>query len=493
MDAARAALGYNKINLLSESAGTRTAIIYSWRYPDSIHRSIMIGVNPPGHFLWDPRTTDEQIGRYAALCAQDDSCRARTDDLSASLRQANAKIPDRWLFLPIKKGNVRIASFFGLMESTAAATPYAGPTIIDMWLSAAEGDASGLWAGSFIGDVFFSKLFVWGQYAAFGRADAQAVRAYFSSGGQDDGTNLGHTTTTYVWGGGRMVDAWPAAPDENEYSHVRRSNVETLLIGGALDFSTPPQIMTRELLPYLPKGQQVVLPGIGHTGSFFAAQPEASSRLINNFFDTGKVDASLYQNQSVDFTPANSFGKMAKVFICLALALATLTVLSLLWMGWWVHKRGSFGTKASAVLRSVYPIILGLGGLLLGVLIVLTMMPSVPIDNELSVALSIGLPVGLGIYLAWMNRERSSQSKRVGLAAAVAGALAGAWGGFHATAGLAALATAILGAVAGANLVLILLDMARASSADNRISADTAPDTRSASAKPETPTGVVMR
>jgi hypothetical protein len=54
------------------------------------------------------------------------------------MRQANAEIPDRWLFLPIKKGNVRIASLFGLMESTAAATPYAGPTIIDAWLSAAE-------------------------------------------------------------------------------------------------------------------------------------------------------------------------------------------------------------------------------------------------------------------------------------------------------------------------------------------------------------------
>jgi pimeloyl-ACP methyl ester carboxylesterase len=70
MEAARTALGYHRIDLLSESAGTRTAIIYSWRYPGSIHRSIMIGVNPPGHFLWDGRTTDEQIDRYAALCAK---------------------------------------------------------------------------------------------------------------------------------------------------------------------------------------------------------------------------------------------------------------------------------------------------------------------------------------------------------------------------------------------------------------------------------------
>ena len=76
---------------------------------------------------------------------------------------------------------------------------------------------------------------------------------------------------------------------------MRTSNVETLLVGGELDFSTPPQIMTKELLPSLPNGQQVVLPGIGHTGTFFAVQPQASSRLINTYFDTGKVDTSLYQ------------------------------------------------------------------------------------------------------------------------------------------------------------------------------------------------------
>ena len=52
------------------------------------------------------------------------------------------------------------------------------------------------------------------------------------------------------------------------------------------------------------------------------------------------------------------------------------------------------------MLRSAYPIILGVGGWLLGALIVLATMPSVPVDDELLVALSVGLPVGLGIYLA---------------------------------------------------------------------------------------------
>jgi hypothetical protein len=59
---------------VSESVGTRTAMIYSWRYPTAIHRSVMIGVNPPGHFLWNPQTTDEQIRRYARLCREDETC-----------------------------------------------------------------------------------------------------------------------------------------------------------------------------------------------------------------------------------------------------------------------------------------------------------------------------------------------------------------------------------------------------------------------------------
>jgi pimeloyl-ACP methyl ester carboxylesterase len=33
LEAARKGLGYHRVDLVSESAGTRTAMIYSWRYP----------------------------------------------------------------------------------------------------------------------------------------------------------------------------------------------------------------------------------------------------------------------------------------------------------------------------------------------------------------------------------------------------------------------------------------------------------------------------
>jgi pimeloyl-ACP methyl ester carboxylesterase len=472
LETARVALGYDRINLLSESAGTRTAMIYAWRYPESIHRSVMVSVNPPGNFLLDPETTDEQIGRYAALCAGDDSCRTRTDDLAATMRQITADIPDRWLFLPIKGSNVKVMAPFGLLDSTPAASPTPAPMTVDAWLSAAEGDASGFWFSSVFADLLFPELFVRGQYAAAAILDAQAARDYFAAG-QGDLTNLGRAATAFTWGGGSLADSWPAAPDEDSYRRVQASQVETLLISGDLDPMAPPQPATTQLLPHLPNGHQVVLPGFGHQGTVFHEQPEAGSRLINTFFDSGHVDDSLYVPANLDFTPSLTFGAIAKTALGVMLALVALTALSLLGMARRVRTRGRIGPKSAALLRSVNPLVLGLGGWCLGALIVLTTLPGVRIDNQLLVIVSVGVPIGLGIYWAWVHRAFSAPSKQVGIAAAAAGALTGAWLGFHATDAPLAVLTAIVGAIAGANLALILLDMSRARSTRSRSAATT--------------------
>jgi uncharacterized membrane protein YdfJ with MMPL/SSD domain/pimeloyl-ACP methyl ester carboxylesterase len=472
LEAARIALGYDRIDLLSESAGTRTAMIYSWRYPRSIHRSVMIAVNPPGGFLWDAKTTDEQIGRYADLCSEDGACSKRTDDLAASMGRTAADMPDRWFFLPIKEGNVRVASFYGLMESTSENAPLSAPMTLSSWLSAADGDASGFWFMSLLADFAFPQSFVWGEYAATARADAQAARDYFSSGRRERGSNLGRAATSFGWGGGRLTDGWPAAPDEGEYSRVRTSNVETLLIGGALDFATPPQVATKELLPYLPNGHQVVLAERGHTTDFWTQQPEASSRLINTFFDSGRIDDSLYKPASVDFTPEVTQTALGKGLAGAMVGLALLTVLSLLWMVRRVHKRGRFGRKAGVTLRSLYPIVLGLGGWFLGALLVITTMPGVPLDNELLAVLSVGVPIGLGIYWAWVHRDWSATSKTAGFVGAMGGALIGGWLGIQATDGLLALITTIAGAAGGANLVLIALGMTWERSIGSRFASD---------------------
>ena len=182
LEAARKALGYDRIDLVSESAGTRAAMIYAWRYPESIHRSVMVAVNPPGHFVWDAKTTDEQIRRYAALCAEDASCRRRTPDLAASLHSAFESLPERWWFLPVRGGNVKAAAFFGLMESTTdGAGPLAAPWTIDTLLSAGDGDGGGAWLLSLMAQVVFPSEQVWGDVAAVARIDAAYARRLFAN------------------------------------------------------------------------------------------------------------------------------------------------------------------------------------------------------------------------------------------------------------------------------------------------------------------------
>ena len=459
LDAARRALGYERIDLVSESAGTRTAMIYAWRYPKRIHRSVMIGVNPPGNFLWDAKTTGEQIDRYAALCAKDAWCHSRTPDLAASLHSASENIPGHWWFLPIRKGNVKAAAFFGLInETTDGGGPLAGPKTIDTLLSADNGDASGAWFLSLMAQMAFPSAQVWGDVAAVGRSDAAAASRFFATHA-DRGSVIGSPGTDLIWAGGRLLNAWPASPDENKYTHVQDSNVETLLIGGNLDFATPPQNATRELLPHLPNGHQVVLKNLGHTDDFWAYQKAASDRLINTYLDSGRVDTSLYTINPVDFTPSTSQGKIAKIVLTVMLSLAALTVLSLLGMSLRARRRG-FGRKASALLRTVYPLVLGLGGWFIGVLVVLTALPTVPLDDVLLAVLSIGAPVGLGIYAAWVNRDVPARIKTIGISAAMASALVGAWLGFHTMSGLLAVITTIVGAAVAANLTLIVLDIA---------------------------------
>ena len=268
--------------------------------------------------------------------------------------------------------------------TTDGAGPLNGPWTIDTLLAADKGDGSGAWFFSLMTQAIFPRVQVWGDVAAVARSDAAYARRFFAAHA-DRGSVIGSPGTDFLTAGGRLYDSWPASPDENQYTRVQDSNVETLLIGGRLDVATPPQNGTRELLPHLSNGHEVVLPDIGHTDDFWTYQTPASNRLINTYLDSGRVDTSLYTRTPVDFTPALGHGPIAEIVLGAMLALAALTVLSLVYMALRVRWRGPFGRKSSVVLRAVYPLVLGLGGLFLGVLIVLTTNAGVALTDELVV------------------------------------------------------------------------------------------------------------
>ena len=301
IEAARVALGYKRIDLLSESAGTRLGMIYQWRYPNSVDRSVMVGVNPPGNFIYSGAEIDQGIERYSALCAKQPACRARTGNLAASMQHTAAHMPSSWFSLPIKPGNALVGTFLGLTEATSVDSPLSGPMTLDSWISAAHGDPSGLWLLSTMSNLVLPQSFTWGEFASIGMADAQPVERYFSSGA-DRGSIIGNPLGEFLWGAGGLAHAWPANPGENQYTSVQNSSVPTLLIGGTLDFETPAQNATKELLPHLSNGHQVILSGLGHVDDFFSYEPSASTQLLTTFYATGQVDTSRYTPNVVSFT-----------------------------------------------------------------------------------------------------------------------------------------------------------------------------------------------
>ncbi len=453
---ARIALGYDRINLISESVGTRTALVYSWMFPEHVHRSAMIAVNPSGWFLGDGQVTDSQLRYYADLCARDTGCSRRTDDLAVSMRATSAEMPSRWLFLPIKEGSVRVGSMFGLHDTTSVKEPLSAPNILDSWLNAASGDPSGFWFLSFMADLTFAEAFVWGELASVGMIDVDFADDYYGAGG-DQGSILGNSQTEFIWVGGGLASAWPDSPNDDAYREVRTSEVETLMVSGTVDFSTPMEAAT-SLEPFLPNGHHVILPELGHSMDFWNDQPDAAQRLLTNFYATGDVDDSLFTHQPVDFQPGTTHSSLAWGFVGTMVGFALLMLFSLWWIPVRVQRRGGFSPVGGVAMRSLYPIVMGLGGWFLALLIVMALFPSMYIGNMWLAVISIGTPVGIGIYWAWVHRDWAADTKRTGFWTSLAGGLVGAWFGFVATSGLLALITAIVGAAVGANLALVLLD-----------------------------------
>jgi len=458
IEAARVALGYKRIDLLSESAGTRLGMIYQWRYPNSVDRSVMVGVNPPGNFLYSGAEIDQGIERYSALCAKQPACRARTSNLAASMQHTAADMPSSWYFLPIKPGNALVGTFLGLTEATSVDSPISGPMVLDSWISAAHGDPSGLWLLSLLAEISLPQSFVWGEFASIGMADAQPAERYFNSS-SDRGSIIGNPLADFIWGVGGLVHAWPANPGENQYTSVQNSSVPTLLIGGTLDFETPAQNATKELLPHLSNGHQVILSGLGHADDFFYYEPKASTQLLTKFYATGQVDTSRYTPNVVSFATPQSEAAIAKDLLWAMIGFALLAVIWLVILAIRVRRRGGTGRKTGAWIRSAGPIVFGLGGWFLGALLVLRFWPNVPLEDQLLAVVSVAVPIWLGVYAGWVRTDTPKAMRAKGIGAAGVGAVVGAALGYHVTSGLIALITTIIAAAVVSNLSLLVLDI----------------------------------
>jgi len=315
MEAARAALGYDRINLLSESYGTRVAQIYAYMHPDRLHRLILIGVNTPGHFIWDRAVFDGMIEHISELCARDAACNSRTDDLSQTMYEVNRDMPERWLFFKIDSGTVRQATQMLFFQNGTM------PMVFDAYLAAAEGDPSGLAMLNLISSLVPFDANVGDLYSKAGPLDLDKFRGIESVNLGD--SIMGAPLSEAVWPAGA---AWPIELISKDLRELQESDVEMLLVNGSVDFSTPPTALD-EAGPYFHNAQMVLLPEFSHVGDVSNLQPKAFERLITSYYDSGVADDSLFVYQPVSFKPKMRLTTAARILVAAMFIVPALIIL----------------------------------------------------------------------------------------------------------------------------------------------------------------------
>ncbi len=305
MEAARIALGYNKINLFSESYGTRVAEIYAYLHPDSLHRLVLIGVNTPGHFLFYPDILDRQIEYLSKLCAQDATCSSRTSDLAQTMYAVNHNMPARWLFFNIDPDTVRLGTHFMFASNANIGL------ITDAYLAAAKGDPSGLAMINLLTTLVFNPdTAILGEYFSVGASTDREKYGGKESISLGDSI-MGAPISELIW---PMAADWPVEMIPKELREFQETDVDMLLVNGSVDPATPPSDLD-EAKPYWHKAQMVLLSEFSHVGDAYTLQPKAWERLISSYYDTGVADTSLYVYQPLSFKPSMSLTLLARLLV----------------------------------------------------------------------------------------------------------------------------------------------------------------------------------
>ncbi|HRE28141.1 MAG TPA: alpha/beta fold hydrolase [Anaerolineales bacterium] len=333
LELARTTLGYERVNFLAVSYGTRIAQLYAYRHPERLGRSILVSVNPPGRFVFDPAVLDERLDYLARLCAADPDCRASTPDLAETFRSVSHAMPEQWLGLPIDPGTVRVGLHFLFFSRNTI------PLGVDAYLAAAEGDAAGLALLNAIMRLFFpvDQIVLGDQLSKGGSAD---LAVFQGLGDLFPATSpLGAPLSELLW---PLNAGWPITPIAPELRELQPSAAEMLIVNGTVDFSTPPTNL-EETRPYYSNAQYVLLKELGHVDDIMAGQPAAFERLATSYYATGVADASGYVDTPLSFRPMIGLSGIARLILGIAgLAIGALVALGAR-AGWRRWRSGRVG------------------------------------------------------------------------------------------------------------------------------------------------------
>jgi pimeloyl-ACP methyl ester carboxylesterase len=266
LDAVRAALGYERINVFGGSYGTRVAQHYARRFPERTRTVVLDGVVPPTLALVPQIAIESQ--RALERCAADPACDGRFPDLSeqfagldAALRRAPVAVT---LADPVTGEQRRIDVTRAHLVTMARMLVYSSGTASLLPLLIHEAATRGNYAplaaqAEMVGEDLESMIAMGMHHSVVCAEDAPRFA------GAVDRAALEATAI-----GPQMVDGmsaicalWPRGPVDPDFAEPLDSAVPALLLSGEFDPATPASYGEMAAQGFR-NGRHVVVPGQGH-------------------------------------------------------------------------------------------------------------------------------------------------------------------------------------------------------------------------------------
>jgi pimeloyl-ACP methyl ester carboxylesterase len=265
LDDVRRALGYAQVNLLGASYGSRLGLTYIRRHPASVRSAVLVGVSPPEApvVLASSWAAPRVMAHAFDECARDAGCRRASPDPRGDVARMLAA-------LRAAPATVRLWNWRRLSFETVTLT--------------ARGVAERLWAASYVpggiaGELPAIHLAAEGRYEELasrlaregrqrraGRAEGMMLSVLCA----EDAPRLAAADTSSAVAATpviaelvRACTAWPRGEVPADFSQPVRSDVPTLLLSGALDPVTPPEL-AESAGRSLSHARAYVAPGGGH-------------------------------------------------------------------------------------------------------------------------------------------------------------------------------------------------------------------------------------
>ena len=265
LEAVRAALGAEKINLVGISYGTRAGIEYLRQFPSHVRRIVLDAVAPPEMVLPASFSTDSQAALDALLraCDQEKRCHATYPTLGADWASLLASLPraDVSAAQPLTGRVERFTLTREMVLGTVRSALYspAAAAALPAAISAAAG-----------GHV--EPLLGLGSQLASRRGIQLAMGMHFSVVCAEDvprldvaadppGADFGVTDAALYR---HVCEHWPRGAVPSAFYTVPPSPAPVLLFSGGLDPATPPRHGAQAAAALGAKAQHVVVPNAGH-------------------------------------------------------------------------------------------------------------------------------------------------------------------------------------------------------------------------------------